>query len=1105
MDPLSALSLAGNIVQFVDFASKLCHNTQQIYRSCSGQSATVEHLDGIYDRLLDFDKLLRVQTEARDGASITTTVSEHYGAIEPLLDGCRLECDKLLEITLKIKAKEGSKGRRWESFRKAMHEVWRTEDISRLQIRLRDYQTEIIIRLCAISKENTEQSIERVQRLTSELSLLRNDRMEQLSQLDRSLQDLSNQVKLVTTRICKPDGEQITRGCTHEEFEILTTRVSQLSLTEQRIAQEETILTSLNFDQRPVRHEAIPEAHTRTFRWILGQGTLASSSPAHGFTKWLQDGDGVYWISGKPGSGKSTLMKFIAQHIQTMSHLSSWSGSGRLVVASHFFWSAGFPVQRSREGLLRSLLYDILSRVPELIPNCCEQRWRQSKQKVFMEKQWSLFELQDVLRSIVTQEEFPMKFCFFIDGLDEFEGDSFDICHTLLDLCASPHVKMCISSRPWNVFETYLGQSKENKLYVQDLTGDDIRNYVESELRYHPKWNVSSASGVEVAELVNEVTNRAEGVFLWVFLVTRMLREGLMNDDSLSDLRARLDRIPNDLEKFFKHILESVDPFYHEKQSGTLQIALAANGPLSLHIYSFHDLEYTNEDYALGRAGHAISQQELYKFHGPTSRRLNARCQGLLETRRQEVEFLHRTVRDFLRTREMSDYLKGRTKETFNPSLSLLRAHIAIMKSRLLNPNYWKAVSEPGTSYYTMLMHILECAQSVEEQGKRYQRACFELLDDLDLFMQTMALTGQLPPIFRGLDNNDPDATRFIQSIFRSCVLDKDLACFVASKLEKDPGYFDSLEKGPLLMVLGTYTDHFSSYSIFYKYDRMGRPGSSPKSTRLLQFLLEDGYSPNQILILSPSNGFTTPWTEFMSRVVDLTCSKSLIYDLPEPVEACFLHALTSGVFSILLRHGANPNDRIPNWRGMTTADTAPTIGTIWIYLGLKSKSVWKYGEFYLRDLKAMVAARADFGDLRLEEAFELRVEELTDTENMINDMNRQIFGDRDGSKKFDRELAKWKEIIEAEKLKDERERRRKTYMHSIRRTRWEMLTEDLRDNRIPEKQLFKARVIIELAKADKENSLPWAELEPSLRSFFPSSISQMILREIRGGEVSQA
>lgn len=61
------------------------------------------------------------------------------------------------------------------------------------------------------------------------------------------------------------------------------------------------------------------------------------------FLSWLHSGDGVFHIFGTAGSGKSTLMKFLAREEETHQNLQRWAeGSGnRLVFAQFFFWASG--------------------------------------------------------------------------------------------------------------------------------------------------------------------------------------------------------------------------------------------------------------------------------------------------------------------------------------------------------------------------------------------------------------------------------------------------------------------------------------------------------------------------------------------------------------------------------------------------------------------------------------------------------------------------------------------------------------------------------------------------------------------------------------------
>lgn len=109
-------------------------------------------------------------------------------------------------------------------------------------------------------------------------------------------------------------------------------------------------LASLYFDGMYRRYEDVSEAHSETLRWIFGDDTVESigsassnemessvPSPAHrmdepkaaakaAFLAWLSSGDGIFHISGKLGSGKSTLMKFLCEHESTVTMLNQWAG-----------------------------------------------------------------------------------------------------------------------------------------------------------------------------------------------------------------------------------------------------------------------------------------------------------------------------------------------------------------------------------------------------------------------------------------------------------------------------------------------------------------------------------------------------------------------------------------------------------------------------------------------------------------------------------------------------------------------------------------------------------------------------------------------------------
>ncbi|KAG4428862.1 hypothetical protein IFR05_015654 [Cadophora sp. M221] len=90
---------------------------------------------------------------------------------------------------------------------------------------------------------------------------------------------------------------------------------------------EDLILQHLSFPTLIVRYESIDPAHAKTFNWIF-EGFKPSDPNSTGFPEWLEGkGDSLFWINGKAGSGKSTLMKYIYDDPRTRERLSIWAGA----------------------------------------------------------------------------------------------------------------------------------------------------------------------------------------------------------------------------------------------------------------------------------------------------------------------------------------------------------------------------------------------------------------------------------------------------------------------------------------------------------------------------------------------------------------------------------------------------------------------------------------------------------------------------------------------------------------------------------------------------------------------------------------------------------
>lgn len=145
----------------------------------------------------------------------------------------------------------------------------------------------------------------------------------------------------------------------------------------------EDMVKTLRFHTIQSRFHAVEEAHRDTLNWVY-EDPEAGESKCSGrvwsdFSAWLSSKNGIYWITGKPASGKSTLMKFIVTNPRTKQLLSDWGSPSpegkRLCMASFFFWLSGTKDQRSQSGLLRAIIFDVLTQFPWLLPTVFPEEW----------------------------------------------------------------------------------------------------------------------------------------------------------------------------------------------------------------------------------------------------------------------------------------------------------------------------------------------------------------------------------------------------------------------------------------------------------------------------------------------------------------------------------------------------------------------------------------------------------------------------------------------------------------------------------------------------------------------------------------------------------
>ncbi|RSL70704.1 hypothetical protein CEP51_012153 [Fusarium floridanum] len=441
-------------------------------------------------------------------------------------------------------------------------------------------------------------------------------------------------------------------------------------------ANQNRVLQRLWFRQIDDRRETVSGAHAGTFSWALCPPKRALEWDD--LCDWLRaEKSGIYWLAGKAGSGKSTLMKYVLGHSRTQELLKEWAGASDFTVADFFFYHLGMPEQKSQEGLFQGLLYQVLSQHRDCIETVMPKMWWEAlateddpKGEISMP---SVREMQTGLLDFAKSQ--PGKLFLLIDGLDEYDGRPMDAATFIEELGKLEIVKILVSSRPLPDFAAaFQGKPKMN---LQDLTRRDIETYVDDTITHHPymtKLALEDPNGS--SELVRDFISKASGVFLWVILACRSVLEGFAAFDSVSDLKARVHELPPELEELFRHMLHRIDPRCREQSVRLLRLVFdnqtkedACPIPtLGLALGERRDFRYDLGEPSTSDLSIDQKRVKCQMMEG----RLRSRCYGLVEIQRvtlanepnmlcvcdnnkehdlfldSSVVFMHRSVYEFL-------------------------------------------------------------------------------------------------------------------------------------------------------------------------------------------------------------------------------------------------------------------------------------------------------------------------------------------------------------------------------------------------------------------------------------------------------------------------
>ncbi|KAJ9611389.1 hypothetical protein H2200_004573 [Cladophialophora chaetospira] len=663
LDPLSALAVGASVVQFLKFSGKLISKATELYKGSSKSLIEVQELHDVSQRLVQLNSdLLATRGRLRSKVKQKTLPPS-----EQALEHVSLECTQIateFEGTLQ-KLLASTQKDAWKSCRQAFKSIWNKDGLEAIQRRLGQQREQLVIHLLVVISNNQLESLGEFRNENSRLEshildAVRASHTELKRDLAGFAANLGHPGKQNVSNIVEQNWrgwQEAHKNDLRSAFDDFSLRIS--SEKEQQI--RDYILSTLHSPQSHDRELRIRAAHTKTFGWIFESSSR--HKPFSDFVKWANmpsTSGQIYWVAGKPGSGKSTLMRFLTQDDRTKALLTTSSSTKPLLFASWFFWLAGTDVQKSYRGMIRSLLDD--RKLPD----------------------WTIAEIEDAFNTLLRTTADSYRLALFIDGLDELQGafqDHSMLVESMRRISQFAHVKLCVSSRPWPVFKSAL--SKGPMLRLECLTHGDISRYVHDKFyeshEFQSLWN---AEPDLCSALVREVVDKAQGVFLWVYLVVQSLLQGLIEGDMLDELYLRLRKMPEDLDDFFRYIVMGIQHDYRPEAAALFKVVLDVESPT---VSSLSFLNQALKDSDFWRATEESIWQPLTLQISTMTRRIESRGKGLLEVVNEggnvhAVSFLHRTARDFLLAPSSQDVLGDYYPKDFSPNLFTCRAIVAQLK-----------------------------------------------------------------------------------------------------------------------------------------------------------------------------------------------------------------------------------------------------------------------------------------------------------------------------------------------------------------------------------------------------------------------------------------
>ncbi|KAK4070987.1 uncharacterized protein Triagg1_6354 [Trichoderma aggressivum f. europaeum] len=547
------------VVQFADFGFCLVYSAWELYKSPSGQQSGYIDLSVVSQDLLSLANAIRAKLDESQESGGEVFVR--------LYRECKSTNNELQSILKKLKVRGSSKIElAADGLRVAFRQVAAAGDIEKLADRLSQIRQQMNVGLLYLLLDEAGKNGVELRQFAKQQA----DMIATLDRIDNTTKQFSTgNIDLIDKWPVnhQTETDEMVRYVLSNKW--WTSKYAEQTVFDksQDIEKLRKVCQSLSFESISHREQGILKRHTATFEWIFHEPQTSEDGNVlwSNFPQWLRgDSSDIYWITGKPGAGKSTLAKFISRDSRFEALLQEWAAESQLFIIRFLSWTSGAnKLDKSQEGLFRTLIFEAIRQRPELAILIFPARWflLQSFNGNISLPALTMDELKVGFRSLLSATGDTLKLMILIDGLDEFDQGHHEhhrgLVRLIRDANAETGVKICVSSRPWNVFRDEYGRNP--MLQLENLTREDIKSFVQDQFQLSPGYRDFADTNQQAAyKIITDIVDKSQGVFLWVSAISGLLETALQEGTSISDLQATIDDLPSEIADLFRYFLPKV-------------------------------------------------------------------------------------------------------------------------------------------------------------------------------------------------------------------------------------------------------------------------------------------------------------------------------------------------------------------------------------------------------------------------------------------------------------------------------------------------------------------------------------------------------------------